>query len=410
VAASKLPVASWVLYDLANTIYSMNVVSLYFALWVVRDAGGTDGAYGLANSLSQALIFLTAPLIGTLSDQAPRRVPLLAVTTVICCAATALLGTWGLAASLALFVVANYFFQAGLIFYDALLPSVSTEQNRGRIGGLGVGLGYFGSFIGVAMGLTILAADPTAKPLIFKLTGVLFLLFAIPCFIWVRERPRAASFDFGAVGRAFAELRRAAAHAREYPGLARFLVGRVFYADAASTIIAFMAIYVTEEVGFSEQGAQLVLLLGIAAAVVGGLVGGVAVDRFGPKRTLNGVLALWVVALGAAAAVAYLPLPSGLFWGVAALAGGALGGTWAADRPFLLRLAPPARVGEFVGLYAMVGRFAAILGPLLWALVVDVLRLGRPAAVLSLLLMVVVGYWILRPVSDRPNEGTISTA
>ena len=409
-AVSKLSVGSWVLYDLANTIYSMNVVSLYFALWVVRDAGGSDGAYGLANSFSQALIFLTAPLIGTISDQTPRRVPLLILTTVVCCAATALLGTWGLGISLVLFVLANYFFQAGLIFYDALLPSVSTEANRGRIGGLGVGIGYFGSFIGVGMGLTILAADPSAKPLIFKLTGLLFLLFAIPCFLWVRERPRAASFDLGAVGRAVGELRRTVVHARHYPGLARFLVGRVFYADAASTMIAFMAIYVTQEVGFSEQGAQLVLLVGITAAVLGGLVGGVVVDRVGPKRALNGVLGLWAVALGGAAAVAYLRLPSELFWGVAALAGAALGGTWAADRPFLLRLAPPERVGEFVGLYAMVGRFAAILGPLLWALVVDGLGLGRPAAVLSLLLMVAIGYWILRPVSDRPSQGTISAA
>ena len=89
-------VVAWALYDLANTIYSMNVVSLYFALWVVRDAGGTDGAYGVANSFSQALVFVSAPLIGALSDQVPRRVPLLVATTIVCCVATALLGTWGL--------------------------------------------------------------------------------------------------------------------------------------------------------------------------------------------------------------------------------------------------------------------------------------------------------------------------
>jgi UMF1 family MFS transporter len=399
-------VLAWALYDFANTIYSMNVVSLYFALWVVRDKGGSDADYGLASSLSQALIFLTAPLLGALSDQTPRRMPFLAGTTLVCCACTALLGTWGVTISLALFVVANYFFQAGLIFYDALLPSVSTEANRGRIGGLGIGLGYVGSFVGVGMGLAILEADPTAKPLIFRLTGLLFLLFALPCFLWVRElaRPRSQTFGVAAVRRAFAELRDTAANVRRYPGLARFLVGRIFYADAASTIIAFMAIYVTQEVGFSEREAQLVLLVGVAAAIVGGLAWGVIVDRIGPKRTLNLVLAVWAAVFGSAAAIAYLDLPSGLFWGVAVLAGLALGGTWAADRPYMLRLTPPERLGQFYGLYAMVGRFAAILGPLLWAAVVDWLRLGRPVAVLSLLAMIAVSYLVLRPVSDRPCE------
>src|SRR5262245_11134360 len=376
----------------------MNVVSLYFALWVVRDMGGRDADYALASSLSQALIFVTAPLLGALSDQTPRRMPFLVATTLLCCAATALLGTWGVLLSLTLFVVANYFFQAGLIFYDALLPSVSTEADRGRVGGIGIGIGYLGSFVGVGMGLVILEADPTAKPLIFRLTGLLFLLFALPCFIWVREAARARTGGFGveAVRRAVGELRETAANVRRYPGLARFLVGRIFYADAASTIIAFMAIYVTQEVGFSERQAQLVLLVGVAAAIVGAFGWGALVDRIGPKRTLNRVLVVWAAIFGAAAGIAYLDLPSDLFWGVAVLAGLALGGTWASDRPFMLRLTPPERLGQFYGLYAMVGRFAAILGPLLWAAIVDWLGLGRPAAVLSLLLMIAVAYLILR--------------
>src|SRR5262245_23183600 len=374
----------------------MNVVSLYFALWVVRDMGGRDADYALASSLSQGLIFLTAPLIGALSDQTRRRMPFLIGTTLLCCLCTALLGTWGVGLSLALFVVANYFFQAGLIFYDALLPSVSTDADRGRVGGLGVGLGYLGSFVGVGMGLAILESDPTAKSLIFRLTGLLFLLFALPCFLWVREaaRPSVGAFGLEAVRRAIGELRQTAANLKQYPGLARFLVGRVYYADAASTIILFMAIYVTQEVGFTEREAQLVLLLGIAAAIAGGLGWGALVDRVGPKRTLDLVLAVWAAVFASAAGVAFFDLPRALFWGVAVAAGLALGGTWASDRPYMLRLTPPERLGQFYGLYAMVGRFAAILGPLLWAAVVDWLGFGRPAAVLSLLLMIGLSYVI----------------
>jgi len=87
-------------------------------------------------------------------------------------------------------VIANYCYQAGLIFYDALLPVVSTPENRGRIGGIGIGLGYFGSFIGIGTGLLILARDPSAKPMVFQATAALFLLFVLPCFFLVREPPK----------------------------------------------------------------------------------------------------------------------------------------------------------------------------------------------------------------------------
>ncbi|TAK23407.1 MAG: MFS transporter [Chloroflexota bacterium] len=399
---SRLAIGSWILYDLANTIFSMNIVSLYFSLWVVRDMGARDSDYGLASSASQAVLLVTAPFLGALSDQVPRRMPLLVVTTILCCAATFLLGTWGLAASLILFGVANYFYQAGLIFYDTLLPSVSDDSNRGRIGGFGVGIGYFGSFVGVGMGLAILGSDPGAKPLIFKLTGALFLLLAIPCFLWVRERPRAVALRGLASARAaFADLTTSIRHVNRYPGLARFLIGRVFYADAATTIIIFMGIYVTQEIGYTETRAQLVLLVGIAAAVVGGIVWGFVVDRIGPRRAIAYVMLTWAFCLSGAVAIPLLQLPTSLFWLVASLAGVALGGTWTADRPLLMRLAPPDHLGQYYGLYAMVGRFAAILGPLLWAAIVDWLGLGRPAAVASLLVMVAIGYLILRPIDDR---------
>jgi len=158
------------------------------------------------------------------------------------------------------------------------------------------------------------------------------------------------------------------------------------------------------ELGLTERQAQLLLLEAIVAAVLGGFVLGVVVDRIGPKRTLNIVLGLWAVALAAAVAVAVLHLPSGLFWGVAPLIGIALGGTWTADRPYLLILAPPKRLGEFYGLYSLVGRFAAVIGPALWAFVAVTLGLGRPAALMSLLVMIVIAYFILRGVDDTPRE------
>lgn len=401
---SPLAVAGWVSYDLGNTVFSFNIVSLYLPLWVVSDMGGRDSDYGIANSISMGLMFLTAPLLGAISDQAGRRMPYLLSTTLLCVALTLFIGQGSLIASLLLFVVANYFYQAGLIFYDALLPVVSTPETRGRIGGIGVGVGYLGSFLGVGTGLLILSWNPDGRPLIFQMTAILFLLFALPCFLFVREPRRLDAKPIGpdtlrlAVGELAHTLRRV----RQYPGLGRFLIGRIFYADAANTLIAFMGIYVSTEIGFDEFQTQVLLLAGIAAGVVGGLCWGPVVDRLGPKRTLDVVLLLWLVVFGLVSAIGALDLPGWLFWIAGPLAGIALGGTWTADRPLMLQLSPPRYLGQFYGLYAMVGRFAAIVGPVLWSLVVDGLGLGRPTAVLTLAIWIVISMAILRGV---PNEG-----
>src|SRR5690606_1661769 len=89
------------------------------------------------------------------------------------------------AISVILFVLANAAYQAGVQFYDALLPEVTTPANRGRISGLGVGVGYVGSYIAVALGFLVPADN---RPLLFTLLGAAFLLLALPCFVFVRER------------------------------------------------------------------------------------------------------------------------------------------------------------------------------------------------------------------------------
>jgi UMF1 family MFS transporter len=397
-------VVSWALYDLANTVFSMNIVSLFLGLWVVNVMGGTDTMWARANSTSMFMMMLTAPLLGAISDQAGRRLPFLAVSTILCVILTAGFGLPGLAGTLVLFVFANYFFQAGLVFYDATLPLVSTPETRGRVGGLGIGLGYVGSFIGVAVGF---ALQTTAGYVwIFRATALLFALFAIPIFLFVKEPRRQSTLRLNAatLARAVRQVGETVRKVKHYRGLGRFLIGRAFYADAVNTLIVFMGIYVTNEIGFSEAQTNILLLVSIAAAVAGGFMWGPVVDRIGPKRTLNRVLGVWAVTLTLAMLIPLTALPDWLFWGVASMAGIGLGGVWASDRPYMLLLSPPARVGEFYGLYSMIGRFAAVIGPLLWAGVAEGLGMGRPAAVGVLLLMIATSYLVLRGVDDRPRE------
>ncbi len=411
-----LSVASWVLYDLANVIYSMNITSLYFSLWVVNVMGGVDKDFAWATSLSQGIIFVLAPFLGALTDQAPRRVPFLAISTVVCVAFAALLGRGGLEVSLAFYVVSMVAYQAGIQFYDALLPDVSTPENVGRVGGWGIGMGYVGSFLGVSIGTILLrgvetlprAAQSARYTIVFEISAALFLLFALPAFFFVRERVRPRKrFSWRSIPAALGQVATTVREGRRFPGLLRFLVGRACYTDAVNTVIYMMGIYVTNEVGFTARQASLVLLTAIASAAIGAIVfWGRVVDRIGPKRALDIVLGLWTVVFVWVALVGFLHLPGLVFWPAACLAGIALGGTWVADRPYMLRLSPPERVGEFYGLYGMVGRFSAITGPFIFGLVVDVLHWGRPAAVLTLLAGIVAAYIILRPVSDAPRVWT----
>ncbi len=416
-------VVSWVLYDLANTIFSMGVVSLYFSAYVRTEVGDArvDSVYGFITAVSMGIIFVLSPLLGSMTDRARRRMPFLVWSTVLCCLATALIGSGPFALSAILFVLGNAAYQAGLQFYDALLPEVTTEANRGRIGGIGIGIGYLGSFLAVGLGLTIGTAN---LPRLFALIAAAFFLFAVPCFLFVRERgnPNPRPFlGWRVIREATAQTIDTLRSGHRYPGLLRFLVGRVFYTDAINTVISYMFLFtlnVAVANGLPEpagrQSGQIIMLVAISFAVVGGFAWGRLVDAIGPKRTLTIVLWLWLATFGLAAAIGFLALP--LFWlyVVSCMAGVAMGGVWAADRPYMLRLTPPDRVGEFYGLYGMVGRFSAISGPILWGTItyLAVQRAGLPAltgealAILSLLAMVVVSYAILRPVTDEHRDWT----
>lgn len=414
-------VASWVAYDLANTIFSMGVVSLYLPLWIGETVGAdrADTAWGVISAISYGLVFLAAPLLGAMSDRAPKRMPFLVASTLVCVIFTALLARFDFYLTAVFFVIANIGYQAGLQFYDAMLPEVSHEKNRGRVGGVGIGFGYLGSFLAVGLGFVFGDQD---KPLLFLLIALLFLLFSMPCFLFVRERgnPNPQKiFGWKAVRESTVKTIQTLRSGQEHPGLLRFLVGRVFYTDAINTVILIMALFtvnvavasgLTPEYG--NYAARVILLTAVVFAVVGGFFWGWVTDRLGPKRTLDIVLFAWMGAFLMAALTGIFSLPLICMYAVACVAGFCLGGVWAADRPYMLRLTPPSRVGEFYGLYGMVGRFAAITGPATWAVILYIAvhklqlapHVGQGAGVLVLLGQMVVSYLILRPVSDRQNR------
>jgi UMF1 family MFS transporter len=419
-------VVSWIIYDLANVIFSMGVTSLNFSLFVRSIVGSerADSLVGRISALSMGIMFCISPLLGAMTDRARRRMPFLMWATLICCAMTALIGRGPFALSMLAFVIANGGYQAGVQFYDSLLPEVTTEKNRGRINGIAIGIGYIGSYIAVGVSLLMESKTGGEFPFAnyFLFIGVAFLALATPCFLFVRERINAHPrpiFTAEAVAESTRQTVQTLKSGHRFPGLLRFLIGRAFYTDAINTVILFMSLYtvnVAISTGLTKQDgeakAKLVLMVAITAAILGGILWGFIVDRIGPKRTLNIVLTGWMLTFVGAASIGFLHLRIIWLFVVACAAGVCLGGTWASDRPLMLRLTPPDRVGEFYGLYGMVGRFSAVVGPLVWGattwLIVE--RSGMPVltgeafAILSLLAMVIVAFAILRRVTDTPRD------
>lgn len=397
---SRRSTAAWIVYDLANTIFALGVVGLYIPDWLTTE-GLSDSRLAVVEAGAGIVVIFAAPWVGARSDHRGSRLPALVSTTLLAIAATSLLAAGPPALTLAALGIALIGVNTGSVVYDALLPDVSTPATQGRVSGLGVAAGYIGSFIGLGIGTLSLVVLHWSHATTFRLLAVAFLAFALPTFLLVEEPVRTPGHGPAPGLRTVVPgLVAAWREAGRHRGMVRFLVGRFLYTDAINTLVGgFLAIFAVTELGLDLVGSRNLLGIATAFAILGGLTAGRLVERFGPRRVLQGMLIGWLgaFALGIAAAATDTP---GMAWAVGAVGGIALGGTWTADRVLMVRVSPPDRLGEMYGLYATVGRFATVLGPLVWALVVDGLRLGRVAAMAALSLFVLAGLIVVSPIDD----------
>ena len=394
-------ILSWSLYDFANTIFSMNVISLYFPLWVTVDKGGEDILYSFALSGSMVLVALSMPLFGAFSDRMGRRIPLLVGLTLLSVFFTGSIGIfdhliWGLV----FFSLANFGYHAALVPYDALLPQVSTGYSVAKVAGIGVALGYVGAIVGIIMIKPFVSESGRIAS--FIPTAILFLIFSLPCFFMVKEgKGRVVTLSWSSLREEASKIKNTLASTTKYPGLLRFLIANFIYCDAVNTVIAFMSVYAHQVVGFSDSKIRILLIVSTTFAIVGSAFFGWITHRMGAKGTLVVVLGVWIVGL-VVAMVSFSPL---MFWMVGPLVGIALGGTWVSARVLVIDLSPPEKIGEIYGLYNMGGKFGFILGPLVWGSIVWAFRglgiLKYRIAILSLLIFIVGGLYLLRKVPEK---------
>ncbi len=372
------PVAqgSWALYDFANTMFSFAVVSGAIGLYLIKDTqfGERDGnvVLSLAIVISVGINALVSPVLGAFSDRGGRRMPFLLFFTALCIGGTFFISDFPPVIGVILFIVANFAYQAALIYYDATLKVVSSPASRGKLSGIGTGIGYCGT---VFIGLLIFLLDIPVEDR-FRWTSILFLVFAIPIFWFVREphRPDEQPLTRADIADSFGQLKRSLADAGEVPGLWRFLIGRFFYSDAVNTVIVVMSIVVVKTMGLTDANANMILLMLTFVAIGMSFVWGWLADRYGPKRTLVWVLASWAFGLvlgGVAIGFGKAGLVPFLIAG--AILGSGLGGVQVADRVLMVRLSPPAKIGEFFGIYGLVGKGSQVVGQLLYGAIIFLL-------------------------------------
>jgi MFS transporter, UMF1 family len=402
------PVISWIVYDFASTIFSYAVVTRYLNDWVITQRHHADYVIGLMTFAVSLALLVALPLFGAAADQIGRRKPFLIGFTLLSVGMTALLGVVhaGLVVTLALAGAAIFGYQAASAHYDPLLARIAPPAQQARVSGLGVAVGY----IGVALASFVLAAvvdrdDQSA----FVPTAIIFLVFALPCFIWVRERePRRRLAVRTAVVAAAGDLQRGLRRART-ESYGRFLIARFFYIDAIGTLTVFMTVYAKRTGHFDDTQVTLLLDLSIVFSVVGALGAARLIRTWGPKRVLNATILL---VTGTLVVTGVTGVPS-LLWLLGPLVGVGFGSIHTADRVYLIRAVPEAQRGEVFGLFWLVGRVSSGIGPLvLWSgtiFLLDHFDILRPAAGDRVALVVLaaaaaVGYVLIAPLPEYRSE------
>ncbi|MGE3335555.1 MAG: MFS transporter [Rhodospirillaceae bacterium] len=415
----KGPVIAWSLFDFANSAFTTIIVTFVFAAYFAQGvaADDTTGAaqWSLAMGFAGLAIAIVSPVAGAIADQTGRRKPWLAGVSVVCVIATAAL--WfvrpdaaDVPLALTCVVIATVGFEVGLLFYNAMLPSVAPPGMLGRVSGWGWALGYLGGLLSLLVALLVFVQaesppfglDKAAAEHVratAPLVAVWFALFALPLFFAVKDEGGGVPVS-SAIRRGLGQLADTFRNARRHGNTLRFLVAAMIYTDGVHTVFALGGVYAA--VVFGMELAD-VILLGIALNVTAGLGAfgfAWADDKIGSKRTIS--MALVALIVGTIAVLA-APTPV-TFWIAALIMSTFFGPVQAASRTMMARLSPPDMRGEMFGLFSLSGKVTAFAGPALvgWiALATDSYRVGM--AVVPVFL--VAGLVILRGVQEEIGVG-----
>ena len=408
----------WAMYDWANSAFATTVMAGFFPVFFKEfwnagiDSTTSTFRLGVANSLASLLIVMLAPLLGAIADCMSRRKALLfsfAFLGVLMTGGLYLVsqGNWFLAAFL--YVLALVGFSGSNVFYDSLLPFVSRKDEVDQTSALGFSLGYLGG--GLLLSLNVLmvlypekfglADGAAAIRISFLMVAVWWLVFSLPLMLLVDEPDGSTTtWSVEVVRAGFMRVWETLQEVRQLRNVWLFLVAYWLYIDGVDTIIR-MAVDYGLSLGFDQNSLITALLItqftGFPAALAFGWFGG----RFGPKAGVFTGLAVYLVVTVWASVMDSVAE----FYYLAFLIGLAQGGIQALSRSLYARMIPAGRSAEFFGFYNMLGKFAAILGPVMigW---VGVLSGNPRTGILSLLVLFIAGGIVLTKVNVPGSSKT----
>ncbi len=419
---TKKEIWSWALYDFANSPFSTSVASVifnvYFVQVVVGPAGTQFGAvsvpgtsmWGFAVAASMLLVAVSAPVLGAVADQGASKKRFLFVFCYSGVIATALLylvepgDVW---LAVGLYIVANLGFEGSFTFYNAFLPELVDRERMGRVSGLGWAVGYIAGPLVLALNLAMIqrpewfglsASNHTPVRASMVVVAVWWAVFAIPIFLWVRERAPAPAPAPGEnlVVAGFRRLYTTLKHIRSYRELAKFLIAFLFYNDGIQTVIVMAAVFGAETLGMTQQELILSFILVQAVAFVGALIFGYLSDRLPTKTAITITLVIWS---GAVLSALFIE-ESWQFWVLGAIIGLVLGGSQSASRALFARFVPAHKSAEFFGFFSISQKASALLGPLFFAVISGITGSTR-YAIVSVIIFFLMGLFGLYFVDEK---------
>ena len=405
---------SWALYDWANSAFATTVLAGFFPVFFQQfwstgvDPTISTSRLGFANGIAGIIVAVLAPVLGAIADRTAGRKRQLVMWSTLGVIGTASLGfigqgEWWWAA--ACFVMAGIGFNAGNVFYDALLLDVASENELDQVSAFGYAMGYLGGGLLFAFNVLMtlnpqwFGLDSAAEAVQFSFFTVAawWFLFTLPLARNVREKSvaaPAASF-FVAAQDGLRELKSTIRHIGQYRDITLFLIAYWLYIDGVHTIYT-MAVDYGVALGLPSSSLLAALLLTQFVAFPSALALGWLGNRWGPKR---GILLCIIVYLSATLYAYFLDTVVE-FFGLAVVVGLVQGGVQSLSRSLFGRLVPEGKGGEFFGFFNLMGKFASFLGPMLIASVALITGDSR-LSVTSLVVLFIAGGLVLLKVPSR---------
>jgi len=402
---NKKHIISWTLFDFANSSYSAVIAAVVFPVYyatviVGNETGLGDLWWGRAISVSMAIVALSSPFLGGIADFGGLRKKFLFLYTALSVTAIAsftLLDKGMVIEGFALIIIANLGMEGGLVFYNSFLPRIAPAEYQGRVSAWGFGVGYAGSI------LSLLCAIPLVRAGQFELTWLMvaafFALCSAPAFLFL---PRDIKGGFSVVQagvKGFTFTLKTLKEMWKRKELRKFLISYLIYEDGVNTVIVFSSIFAATTLGFRPQELIVLYIIVQITALLGAFIMAKPIDLWGPKKVVMFSLFMWT----SVATIAFFIITKVQFWMLASVAGLGLGTVQAATRAFYIQFIPEGKEAEYFGVYSLVGKSSAILGPLIFGMISTTFGSQRPA-IFSVAAFFLIGMIILSTVrGGEPN-------